>query len=121
MRFPVFSHTQFMSGKHSQHTRAAESTSSNVDENPRPTKKSKHIPSFPWSKSYDLNVCAVWDAAKGQPATISKILDELGVRPCPSYNQVRARITTQEFKETKEEFDEGVQILSCSLIYIFSL
>lgn len=83
------------------------SDSSDVEPQKQQRTRKPHVHAFPWSTSYDINICAVWEAASGKPQIISKILHELGVDPCPTYDQVRSRIGTQEFKDTKLEFDEG--------------
>ena len=68
----------------------------------------KHVHGFPWSTSYDVNICALWELANGQPAVIPKLMKELGIVPCPTYDQVRSRITTQEVLDTRNDWLESM-------------
>lgn len=76
-------------------------------------KKKVKTHTFPWSVSYDVNICALWDCCNGKPQHIAKLMLELGISPCPTYDQVRSRITTEEFKDTQSDWIESKLIFYC--------
>ena len=59
---------------------------------------------FPWSKVWDLAILSFWDKAEGKPSKIASALKEMGIDPCPTYDQICSRMETIAFNDSKDDY-----------------